>query len=297
MNKFILPAPGKLNLFLHITGRRPDGYHTLQTLFQMVELCDHLAFESTGEPGAISLRGDLAGTSETENLVYRAAGLLKQRLNVSTGVTITLNKVLPVGGGMGGGSSNAATALIGLNLLWRGGLDHTELARLGLQLGADVPLFVHGHTAWAEGVGELLTPVDVPERWFLVLMPECQVSTAEIFQHQQLTRDTSPLKIARFLEQGAYFPDQPGAMRTHNDCEKIVLSLYPAIAEAMNWLSQRSPARMTGTGASVFAVFETEKDAKQVLAKMPEDWKGVVTRGLNESPLMKAEAEIKNIIM
>lgn len=296
MNKFVLPAPGKLNLFLHITGRRPDGYHNLQTLFQLVELCDHLTFEAN-DTGALSLRGDLLGISETDNLVYRAAQLVRQQLGITAGAQITISKVLPVGGGMGGGSSNAATALVGLNLLWGGGLGRGELATLGLQLGADVPLFVHGYTAWGEGIGEQLTPVIVPERWFLVVVPDCHVSTAEIFQHQQLTRDTSPLKIARFLEQGAFFPDQIAEPRTRNDCEKVVLALYPAIDEALNWLSQWSPARMTGTGAAVFSAFDSEIHATQVLAQVPEKWKGMVTRGVNVSPLMKAEAEINNSIM
>jgi len=295
MTRFVLPSPGKLNLFLHITGRRPDGYHTLQTLFQLVDLCDFLVFE-TSTQDRISLAGDLAGVRAEDNIVYRAGQLVREKLAIQEGVKITIQKRLPVGGGMGGGSSNAATTLIGLNLMWNGGLKQRDLVEMGLRLGADVPLFVLGQSAWGEGVGELLTPLELPERWFLVIVPDCSVSTGKIFQHQQLTRDTSPLKIARFLEQGAFFPDQIATPKMGNDCESLVRTLYPAIDEALNWLSQWSPARMTGTGASVFSTFDSEAEAAQVLDQVPDRWKGIITRGVNTSPLLDAEAEINDSI-
>jgi 4-diphosphocytidyl-2-C-methyl-D-erythritol kinase len=180
--------------------------------------------------------------------------------------------------------------------LWGGRLKQQDLAEIGLRLGADVPLFVFGHSAWAEGVGDLLTPLELPERWFLVIVPDCHVSTGKIFQHQQLTRDSSPLKIARFLEQGAFFPDQNAPTMTGNDCESLVRTLYPAIDEALNWLSQWGPARMTGTGASVFSTFDSEAEAAQVFDQVPDRWRGIITRGVNTSPLLIAEAEINDSI-
>lgn len=292
LDNFVLPAPGKLNLFLHITGRRPDGFHELQTLFQIVEFADEIRFESTAD-SRVTVTGDFTDTSAEDNLIYKAAMSLRKEADIDRGAIIQVNKKLPIGGGMGGGSSDAATALIGLNLLWNVNLQYDDLIHIGLQLGADVPLFIAGETAWGEGIGERLTPLPMPEKWFLVAVPDCHVSTAAIFQNQQLTRDTSPIKIARFLEQGELFSDQTSDLILRNDCEPVVRNLYPEVDVALNWLSQWSPARMTGTGASVFSVFDDEDTAKRVLAQLPRDLVGIVTKGVNVSPLRQAEAAVK----
>ncbi|MCB1616144.1 MAG: 4-(cytidine 5'-diphospho)-2-C-methyl-D-erythritol kinase [Pseudomonadales bacterium] len=270
-----LPAPAKLNLFLHITGRRENGYHELQTLFQILEYGDKLDIEIIDKP-AIIVQPSLKGVPAERNLVYRAASLLQATCHINQGASITLNKRLPMGAGLGGGSSNAATTLLALNLLWRCNLDTRALKELGLQLGADVPLFIEGHTAWAEGIGEILTPVTLPESWFLVLTPDCEVSTAEIFRNQELTRNTSPIKIAAFLE---------GA--TRNDCQHVVGRLYPAVRNTLDLLGKYTPCRMTGTGSSVFARFQTKSEAEQVFEKLPSSLKGFVSRGVNESPLIR----------
>lgn len=292
LDKFVLPAPGKLNLFLHITGQRADGFHELQTLFQIVEFADEMRFESTADPG-IRVQGDFADTREEDNLIYLAAMSLRKAADIDCGAIIRVNKKLPIGGGMGGGSSNAATALVGLNLLWNTNLPYEALMEIGQQLGADVPLFISGRTALAEGTGEQLTPVTMPEKWFLVVVPDCHVSTAAIFQNQQLTRDTSPIKIARFLGQGDLFSGLIADLNLRNDCEPVVRELYPQVDTALNWLSRWGPARMTGTGASVFLVFDGEADANQVLAQLPGDLVGIVTKGVNVSPLHQAEAAVK----
>jgi len=291
-DNFVLPAPGKLNLFLHITGQRPDGYHELQTLFQIVEFADEMRFESTADAG-VTVVGDFADTTSQDNLIYQAAMLLRKAADIGCGAIIRVNKKLPIGGGMGGGSSNAATTLIGLNLLWNANLQYDDMIKIGLQLGADVPLFIAGKTAFGEGIGELLTPIAMPERWFLVVVPGCHVSTAAIFQNQQLTRDTSPIKIARFLEPGDSFLGLKADPELRNDCEPVVRELYPEIDTALNWLSQWGPARMTGTGASVFSDFDSEADANRVLAQLPGDLVGIVTKGVNISPLHQAEAAVK----
>ncbi|MDK1023206.1 MAG: 4-(cytidine 5'-diphospho)-2-C-methyl-D-erythritol kinase [Gammaproteobacteria bacterium] len=292
LDDFVLPAPGKLNLFLHIIGRRPDGFHELQTLFQMVEFADEIRFESTPD-SRVTVKGDFADTPPENNLIYKAAMSLRKAADIGCGAIIQVNKKLPIGGGMGGGSSNAATTLIGLNLLWDTNLQDDDMMHIGLQLGADVPLFIAGKTAWGEGAGERLTPLQMPEKWFLVVVPDCHVSTTAIFQNQQLTRDTSPIKIARFLEHDDLYSGQASDLILRNDCEPVVRELYPEIDAALNWLSQWGPARMTGTGASVFSVFHDEDDANRVLAQLPRDWVGIVTRGVNISPLRQAEAEVK----
>lgn len=268
-------APAKLNLLLKVVGRRPDGYHLLQTVFQFLDVADELAFRLRDD-GVVRIRNPLPGVPEAQDLTVRAARLLQQETGISAGVEIELHKRLPMGGGLGGGSSDAATVLTALNRLWNLGLDKERLARLGLQLGADVPVFIHGYSAWAEGVGEELTPLELPEPWYLVLTPACHVPTAEIFSDPDLTRDSSRITIADFLSGSR-----------ENDCLPVVARRYPQVAEAMDWLGQFAEPRLTGTGASVFAVFEQEQAAREALEQMPCDYTGFVARGLNRSPLLE----------
>ena len=268
------PAPAKVNLFLHITGRREDGYHLLQTVFQFVDYCDELSFKLR-EDGQIRRFAEVEGVAEADDLTVRAARSLQQLTGISKGVDIHINKRLPMGGGLGGGSSDAATTLVALNHIWGLGLSQQQLSEIGLKLGADVPVFVHGKAAWAEGVGEDLTAIELPQPWFLVLVPACHVSTAEIFAAPELTRDAQSLKIPAFLEgQGI------------NVCEAVVRKRYPEVDQALNWLSQYGQARMSGTGACVFASFANEADARHALQQRPANWRGFVARGLNRSPLL-----------
>ncbi len=269
------PAPAKLNLLLKVVGRRPDGYHLLQTVFQFLDVADALTFRLRDD-GVVRLLNPLPGVAEEQDLTVRAARLLQQESGSRGGVEIELRKQLPMGGGLGGGSSDAATVLTALNRLWDLGLEREQLARLGLQLGADVPVFVHGYAAWAEGVGEELTPVELPQPWYLVLTPACHVPTAEIFTDPDLTRDSPQITIADFLSGSR-----------DNDCLPVVTRRYPPVAEAMEWLGQFAEPRLTGTGASVFAVFEQEQMAREVLEQMPHDYTGFVARGLNRSPLLE----------
>ncbi|GAB3092650.1 4-(cytidine 5'-diphospho)-2-C-methyl-D-erythritol kinase [Aestuariicella hydrocarbonica] len=281
MNSITLPAPAKLNLFLHITGQRSDGYHTLQTLFQLLDFGDQLHYQRRQDE-QITLQPDIPGVATEDNLIVRAARLLqgyaqqhRARVDLDNpplGVDIHLDKRLPMGGGIGGGSSNAATTLLALNHLWGLQLDTDTLAELGRQLGADVPVFIRGKTAWAEGIGEQLQAVEMPEDWFLVLTPDCHVSTAEIFSHKDLTRGTSDITVAAFLEQGG-----------HNDCQPLVRNLFPEVDSALEWLSRYGDAKMTGTGACVFAPFDDKASAEAVLAKAPDHLKGFVARGVNQS--------------
>jgi 4-diphosphocytidyl-2-C-methyl-D-erythritol kinase len=275
-----LLSPAKLNLFLHITGRRDDGYHQLQTLFQLLDYGDELHFR-VRDDDIISLTPAIPGVPFADNLIVRAARLLQSHTGntqgETRGVDIELIKRLPMGGGIGGGSSNAATTLVALNHLWRCGLTRGELSALGLQLGADVPVFIGAQTAWAEGIGEQLQAIELAQVWYLVLHPPCAVSTAGIFSNKDLTRDTPNITVAAFLEQGG-----------RNDCQNLVRKLYPPVDKALNWLSQfNNNARMTGTGASVFAAFDTEAKARQILAYAPPDLPGFVARGINQSPLYK----------
>ncbi|MCX4189604.1 4-(cytidine 5'-diphospho)-2-C-methyl-D-erythritol kinase [Methylophaga sp. OBS3] len=270
------PAPAKLNLFLHITGQREDGYHLLQTAFQFVDYGDTLEIAVTESP-TIHLSPALPGVTDDDNLIVRAAKLLQQATNTKLGADICLQKQLPMGGGLGGGSSDAATTLVALNAQWKCQLSQDKLAELGLQLGADVPVFVRGQAAWAEGVGELLTPISPPEPWYLVVIPDCQVSTAEIFSTSELTRDCVPIKISGFLSgEGS------------NVCEAVVKQRYPAVAEALDWLAQYANPKMTGTGACVFASFATAAEAKQVWQQLPVLWQGFVAKGCNQSTLLDA---------
>ena len=263
-------SPAKLNLFLHITGRRADGYHELQTLFQLLDWGDELTF-TANDSGAVTLTGSDVGVAPRDNLVMRAALALGPP--PGAGAEIRLRKRIPTGGGLGGGSSNAATTLLALNHLWQTGLSLSDLGTLGAQLGADVPVFVGGHSAWAEGVGEKLTPVELPERWFLIVIPDCHVSTAEIFSHSQLTRNSSPIKMAAFFEGG-----------TRNDCQQVVRALYPEVDNALKLLDKFGEPRLTGTGACVFTSFLTEADARAAQAQLPMDCHSVVARGVNATP-------------
>ncbi len=267
------PAPAKLNRFLHITGRRADGMHELQTLFQFLDYCDVLTF-NLRDDSRVMRRNPLAGVDPDRDLTVRAARLLQEVADCSRGVEIHVDKRLPMGGGLGGGSSDCATTLVALNQLWGLGLPIDRLAELGLQLGADVPVFVRGNAAWAEGVGERLTAVDLDEPWFLIVRPDCEVSTGEVFNAPDLTRSTPPMTIRGFLDGGG-----------HNDCEPVVRALFPAVGEALDWLNERATACLTGTGACIFAAFATRAAAASVAAALPQRWQGVVARGMNQSPL------------
>lgn len=281
-----LPSPAKLNLFLHITGRRADGYHELQTLFQFLDYGDDLHFTSVpGEHGA-RLAHSLPGVPDADNLILKAAALLADKASGPLpGVVIDIDKRLPMGGGLGGGSSNAATALLGLNRLWRLNLDLDTLADMGLALGADVPVFVRGHAAFAEGVGEQLTPANPPEDWYLVLKPACEISTREIFCHEGLTRSTPKIKIRPAFE--------GDASRYRNDCEDVVRKLYPEVNQSLEWLSQFGPARLTGTGACIFGRFPTESAARIIWESKPSGITGFVAKGVNHSPLHQKLTELK----
>ncbi len=268
-----LPSPAKLNLFLHILGKREDGYHNLQTYFQLLDVGDSLTFEENPHE-RFALQCHIDGLANEDNLITKAASLMLPFRTSEMGITVTLNKVLPLGGGIGGGSSNAATTLLALNHIWQCDLSLEKLAALGRSLGADVPVFVLGRSAWAEGVGELLTPLDLDENYYVVLAPNCHVSTAEVFSHKELTRDTLAITVAAFLERGG-----------KNDCQVLVESLYPRVRDAVEWLNQHGQAQLTGTGACVFASFPSKEAAEAVIAKKPESLRGFVAKGVNQSPL------------
>ncbi|MBY5921917.1 4-(cytidine 5'-diphospho)-2-C-methyl-D-erythritol kinase [Ferrimonas balearica] len=267
------PAPAKLNLCLHINGRRPDGYHELQTLFQFLDVGDRLSFEIT-EDGEIALTPEVAGVAHDDNLIVRAARRLQSHTGTHKGALIHLDKGLPMGGGLGGGSSDAATTLVALNHLWDTKVDEDTLAELGLALGADVPVFVRGRAAMADGVGEKLRPVEVDEPWYLVVVPDVEVSTAAVFGHPHLTRNTP--KIAALETQ----PE-----RWQNDCQSVVCDTYPQVAKALSWLIEYAPSKMTGTGSCVFGRFSDQTQAQAALAQLPAQWRGFVAKGCNLSPL------------
>jgi 4-diphosphocytidyl-2-C-methyl-D-erythritol kinase len=273
------PAPAKLNLFLHITGQRDDGYHLLQTVFQLLDAGDQLQF-NTRDDGEIRRVTNIKGVPAEQDLVVRAARLLQEHTGCPKGADIYINKNLPMGGGLGGGSSDAATTLVALNELWQTGLDTEQLAKLGLQLGADVPVFIEGNSAWAEGVGEHLESVELPKSWFVVLCPAINVSTAQVFGNSQLRRDCPPITIRDFLQR----PDS-----CTNVCEPLVSRQYPEVAKALELLGQYAPARMTGTGACCFAVFDSEQAARLVWSEVETQWQttgtGFVASGVNRSPL------------
>lgn len=271
-----VPAPAKLNLMLHITGRRADGYHNLQTLFQFLDYGDTLHFRRRDD-NQLTLAPAIAGVPFADNLIVRAARLLQQRAGTICGADIRLDKKLPMGGGLGGGSSDAATTLLALNKLWQLHLSEDELATLGLTLGADVPVFVRGAAAFAEGVGEQLTPVpELPEPWYLVVCPQVHVNTGKIFSHEGLTRNTDPINIRTALRQGG-----------RNDCQQVVTMLYPEIGNALNLLNKFSFAKMTGTGACIFSSFGSEAEAIRVSDQLPAEYVAFVAKGVNQSPAHK----------
>jgi 4-diphosphocytidyl-2-C-methyl-D-erythritol kinase len=283
------PAPAKLNLFLHVTGRYPDGYHALQTLFQLIDRCDRIGL-AVREDGRIERHAGLAEVPADSDLAVRAARLLQQQCGVALGADIHVLKHIPTGGGLGGGSSDAATVLLALNHLWRTGLPLETLAALGLTLGADVPVFVHGRSAWGEGRGEQLIPVRLPERWYLVVHPRVHVSTAEVFQAPELTRNFALITIPGLAGTGCGAVDLPAG--TTNACEPVVRARYPVIAEALDWLGgQRDArgrplaARLTGTGSCIFAAFDHWQEAERIAARVPDQWSSFVARGLARSPL------------
>jgi 4-diphosphocytidyl-2-C-methyl-D-erythritol kinase len=267
------PAPAKLNLMLRVTGRRADGYHLLQTVIRFIDYGDTLTFR-VREDGAVARVNDVTGVPAADDLAVRAAQRLKQACGTRLGADIALEKRLPLGGGLGGGSSDAATALLALNDLWRAGLTRERLLALALELGADVPVFVGGENALAEGVGERLTPLVLPPAWYLVLTPPVQVPTARIFSHDQLKRDSKPIKIT------AFSVEQAG-----NDLEPVVCREYPEVARHLAWLRKAAPAWVTGSGACVFAAFPTEQAARRVLDQAPAGMRGFIARGLAQHPL------------
>lgn len=277
--EFPWPAPAKINLFLHINGRRPDGYHELQTVFQFLDHGDTLFFRPRGD-GICQRENAIPGVEPENDLAVRAARLLSQASGVGLGADIRIDKRLPVGGGLGGGSSNAATTLVALNRLWNLGFTRDELATLGLRLGADVPVFVHGQASFAEGIGEKLSPMELPEPWYLVVTPPVIVSTREIFEAPELRRDT-PRITARQYRAGSV---------TRNDCEAVTRARYPIVDEAVRLLGRFAPARMTGTGGSVFAAFASRPEALMARSAMPTGWRTFIARGLNESPLARLRA-------
>jgi len=277
MTEQTFPAPAKLNLFLHVTGQRSDGYHLLQTAFRFIDFGDTLGFSPRAD-GQIVLSHPLPGVPAEKDLCYRAARLLQAHAKVTQGIDIKIEKRLPLGGGLGGGSSDAATTLIALNQLWGTGLSRAALMDLGLRLGADVPVFIFGQNAWAEGVGEKLTPIELPPAWYVVLVPALSVHTAEVFAAPELTRNTLPVTMSAFSS-------GQSSNQFSNDLEPVVSRRYPAVAQHLKWLKQYGDARMTGSGACVFAAFDTEQQAREVLAASSAEMQGFVAQGLDKHPL------------
>jgi 4-diphosphocytidyl-2-C-methyl-D-erythritol kinase len=267
------PAPAKLNLFLHVVGRRPDGYHLLQTAYRLIDLCDWLRFTPRGD-GQIRLARAIPGIEERDELAVRAARLLQAEGGAAQGADIEIEKHIPIGAGLGGGSSDCATALAALNRLWGLSLPKEKLAHLALALGADVPFFLFGGNAFGEGVGERLTPLELPSAWYVVLVPPVSVLTREIFAAPELTRNSKTITISSF-----------SAGFGRNDLEPVVCGRYAEVAAHLEWLRQFGDARMTGSGACVFVEFATEREARSVLSRMPADMRGFVVRGLDRQPL------------
>ncbi|WP_171374932.1 4-(cytidine 5'-diphospho)-2-C-methyl-D-erythritol kinase [Vibrio jasicida] len=276
------PSPAKLNLFLYINGRTDNGYHELQTLFQFVDHGDELSIQANGS-GEITISPEIEGVPLKDNLIWKAATALQRYANCSYGAHIDLHKILPMGGGIGGGSSNAATALVALNYLWQTHLSDDELAEIGLALGADVPVFVRGFAAFAEGVGEKLSPAHPDEKWYLVVRPNVSIATVDIFSHPDLTRNTPKRDLETLL-------NTPSV----NDCEKIVRMLYPEVDKQLSWLLQYAPSRLTGTGSCVFAEFSSKAEAKAILAQLSDNVSAFVAQGRNISPLKETLAEYQS---
>jgi 4-diphosphocytidyl-2-C-methyl-D-erythritol kinase len=267
------PAPAKLNLFLHVTGRRPDGYHELQTVFQLIDLCDTIGI-SVREDGRIEREAGPSQVDPESDLTVRAARALQNATGTRMGATLRVLKRVPMGGGLGGGSSDAATVLLALNALWGSGLPIDDLARLGLPLGADVPVFVRGSSAWGQGVGEDLQPLELPEGWYVVIHPGVHVGTRDVFQSPELTRNSPIITIRAFFQSGG-----------RNDCEPVVRARFPEVADALDWLGRFAPARLTGTGSCIFAPCATAIEAERLAARVPDRWTSFVARGLNTSPV------------
>jgi 4-diphosphocytidyl-2-C-methyl-D-erythritol kinase len=274
----VFPAPAKLNLFLHVVGRRNDGYHLLQTAFRFIDYGDELSFVVRAD-GAIRRTTPMQGVPAERDLSVRAAQALQRETGCREGADIGIVKRLPMGGGLGGGSSDAATTLIALNRLWRTGLTRDRLQQLALTLGADVPVFVFGKNAFAEGIGERLQALQLPPAWYLILVPELAVSTAEIFSAAELTRNTNAITIAAFSV--GLVRNIPG----RNDLEPVVCRRYPQVARHLEWLRRYGDARMTGSGACVFCAFDSEEHARRALSELPADMRGFVARGLDRHPL------------
>lgn len=270
------PAPAKLNLALHVVGRRADGYHLLQTVFRLIDLVDWIEFAPRADD-AIHLAEPLPGVPPNADLTVRAARLLQEAGAVPTGVTIRVAKNIPIGGGLGGGSSDAATTLIALDELWGTGLSRARLAALAVRLGADVPFFLLGRNAFGEGVGEVLTPLDLEPAWYVVITPQVAVSTGEIFGSGELTPNPKPLTMQAFF-----------AGLGRNDLEPVVCRRFPQVARALEWLKGYGDARLSGSGSSVFAAYPTEAEARAIVARIPGEWRGVAVRGLDRHPLAPA---------
>jgi 4-diphosphocytidyl-2-C-methyl-D-erythritol kinase len=290
------PAPAKLNLFLHVTGRRPDGYHLLQSVFQLIDHADTLDFDLRSDERIVRVN-DVPGVPEEQDLIVRALRALQgeyQRRHgrLPPGIDVRIDKHLPMGGGLGGGSSDAATALMAANYLWQAGLLDTELMAIGLPLGADIPFFLFGETAFAEGVGEALQAVRGPDCWYVVIEPGVSVPTAAIFTAPDLTRSTEPVTVADFLGHQAESQDSMGFGK--NDLQDVAARLFPPVAEAIEWLGNHGAARMTGSGACVFSAFSSEQEAEQVLKLMPAKWKAWKARSLTKHP-MKSLLQINEL--
>ncbi|PNM41200.1 4-(cytidine 5'-diphospho)-2-C-methyl-D-erythritol kinase [Vibrio harveyi] len=276
------PSPAKLNLFLYINGRTENGYHELQTLFQFVDHGDELTIQAN-DSGEITISPEIEGVPLQDNLIWKAATALQRYAKCSYGAHIDLHKILPMGGGIGGGSSNAATTLVALNYLWQTHLNDDDLAEIGLALGADVPVFVRGFAAFAEGVGEKLSPAHPDEKWYLVVRPNVSIATADIFGHPDLTRNTPKRDLETLL-------NTPSV----NDCEKIVRMLYPEVDKQLSWLLQYAPSRLTGTGSCVFAEFSSKSEAETILAQLSDKVSAFVAQGRNISPLKETLAEYQS---
>lgn len=270
-----LAAPAKLNLFLHVLGRRDDGYHRLQTVFRLIDRADTLRLAPRND-GDVRLARPLPGVPAAEDLTVRAARALQESTGCRAGVTIELEKRIPIGAGLGGGSSDAATTLVALNRLWRLDLTTAALAAIGVRLGADVPVFVRGRNAFADGIGEELTPLDLPPAWYVVLTPPVAVPTREVFAAPELTRNTKPTTMTAFF----------AGQKCGNDLESVVLRRYPVVRSTLEWLGRFAPARMTGSGSAVFAAFPDESAARVVIESLPTGMHGFVARGLDRHPLL-----------
>ena len=265
-------SPAKINLFLHILGKRSDGYHDLQTLFQLVEVGDHMTFCNT-DSGKITISSKNLDIADEDNLVFKAAKAIHRP---GLGANIFLEKKIPSGAGLGGGSSNAATTLVVLNYLWNLGIKKNRLVQMGTKIGADVPVFVGGRSALATGKGECLSAIDLPNRWYVIIFPNCHVDTGKIFSREELTRNSTPITMSDFFKG-----------RSRNDCQEVVSRLFEEVEEALRWLGKRGDSRLTGTGGSVFAGFDSIDEARDTALAVPKQWWSICTRGINQSPLFK----------